>query len=175
MIDKVNRRVFPMLTRRQRWDCPACSVYKLSNSLQHIVARNETLCWGVWDKAKAKNAQRKGIGYLVIGYQDDVKMMIAGSHLYESQPALDIVHAAVEHTKTRRVTRLGWSDNWRPNPDGDPLRWEVIDAKTDNLSLVVSAIQRAGIADGHFGKKSVDEVKSVIEQILSGVTFNSSD
>lgn len=174
MINQVNQTVFPMLTRRQRWDCPACAVHKLAKAIEHVVTRSDTLCWGPHTPTKQQLASRRGIGFMTIGYRDDVKMMVAGSHLYEPPiPSLDLANLLISHTATRKVTRLGWSDNWRPNPNGNPEQWEIIDCKTDDLSRVIAAMNRAGIVDGKLGKKSAYEVKSTIEQILNGVTFNS--
>lgn len=165
--------MFPMLTRRERWDCPACAVVKIGRVSKHLLARCETLCWGPYSLAKVKNAQRKGIGYLSVGFVDDVRMLVAASHLYEPKPSLQVIEELVEHTSTRQVSRLGWSDNWRPPEDGNPERWDVIDSKCDDLARVNAAIERAGCVDGKIVGKSTIEVKAIIEQILNGVSFNS--
>ena len=163
-----------MLTRRERWDCPACAAVKLSKITKHLVTRCETLCWGLYSATKIKNAARRNIGYLNIGFVEDVKITVAGSHLYEpNKPSLNVVEEVISHVVTRQISRVGWSDNWRPTNDANPERWDRLDAKTDDLSRVQLAINRAGCIDGNIpNRKSFDEIKSTIEQILNGVTLN---
>lgn len=174
LLDRDNMRAFAQISRRERWDCPACAAKKIGKVTEHLVARSETLCWGPYSKAKVLNAQRKRIGYLSIGFVDDVRMLVAASHLYEpAKPSLQVIEELVEHTTTRQVSRLGWSDNWRPPPSKDPNRWDVVDSKCDDLARVNAAIERAGCVDGKIVGKSTIEVKAIIEQILNGVSFNS--
>lgn len=161
-----------MLTRRERWDCPACASVKLAKVTQHLVTRSETLCWGLYSTAKRQNALRKGLGFFSIGYKDDVKMIVAASHLYESKPSYQVIEELIEYSSTRQVSRLGWSDNWRPPDNGNPERWEIVDSKGDDLQRVKRAIDRAGCIDGKIIGKSTIEVKTIIEQILNGNTLN---
>lgn len=119
-----------------------------------------------------RNARRRGINYLGISLVDDSRILIAESHLFTNQsPSLTVLNEVTQFLSTRQVSRIAWSDRWRPNPDTDPERWAFIDSKGKDLATVKAAIEQAGCLDGRIRNKSVDEVKSLIEQILLGVTL----
>lgn len=112
---------------------------------------------------------------MALSFQDAPRIMIAGSHLYEPvMPSLEVVRSVITHIATETPTRVEWSDNWRPPEDGDPARYLVVDTKNDNLATVNSAIERAGVVDGRLAGRDPYEVKSVIEQILNGASFDKS-
>ena len=170
--DKVTGRVYPMPSRRQKWDCPPCATHKLAKATKHLVTRCERLCWGLYSEPKRHQARIRNIGYMTISYRDDVRMMIAESHLYEPpKPSLEVVKEVVAYSSDRTVSRLGWADKWRPDNTGDGDRYEIIDTDTDNLAKVNAAIERAGCMDGKLNGQDPIAVKSLIEQILNGVRF----
>lgn len=96
-------------------------------------------------------------------------MMVAGSHLYEPQlPSLTIIQQLVQHTSTRRVTRIGWSDNWRPESEAkEPITF--IETKTKDLAYVRSVLEDVGIYEGTIPDRSmmeiVDDLTSRFDQI----------
>lgn len=167
--DKETGRVYAAPNFRQRWDCPACASWKISEITKHIVAKTDRLCWGLHTNRQRVIANSRRIGWLSIGYLNDARIMVAESHLYEPLlPSEQVIQDIIRYTSSRQVTRVGWAEKWRP-PEGDANRYENLDTKERNLKRVQTAMQRAGIIDGRLGNKSVAEVKSNIEQILNGV------
>lgn len=165
--------MFPRVKWRGKWDCPACATKKLAEITEHLVTQAQTLCWGSWSLAKAKNASRRRIGYMKIAYTDDEPVMIAASHIYTpSKPSLTVIQEVLAHTMERTVSRIGWSDNWRPDKQTHPEDWLVLPTDISNLATVNAAIERAGVIDGKLAGRDPHEVKSVIEQILNGASFD---
>lgn len=176
ILDRVTKRAFFLPCFRGRWDCPACAMEKLGKNMQHLATRHSTLCWGPYDRAKRTLAQRKSLGTMMITYKDDVRIMVAESRLYTPQlPALTTIQQVIEHSVEREVSRIAWSDKWRPNREGDPERYDFISTDSTDIRRLKKQLEQAGIVDGSLGLMSVEVAKAKIEHIFNQVSFASSN
>lgn len=99
-------------------------------------------------------------------------MMVAGSHLYEPQlPSLNVIQQLVQHTSTRQITRVGWSNNWRPEPEPKPPTI-FVETKTTDIAYVRSVMEQVGIFEGMLPNKSIDEIRDDLSSHFDNVGFD---
>jgi hypothetical protein len=124
---------------------------------------------------KAVNAKRHNIGWFKVTYDDSPSVMVAGSHLYEP-PMLSqiVVQQIIDYSSDKTVSRIGWSEGWRPLPKDNPYNYQVINCDTGDYERVKEIMRKIGIDDGTLGGMSSSELKDRLGQHLKGVTWKPS-
>lgn len=139
----------------------------------HLTAKYDTLCWGLYSEAKQVLANRRNLGWFTLSYRDDVRIMVAQSHIYEPvQPALDVLSEVLTHTLDRSVSRLVWHPNWRPTKEANSRFFFIGETDSSNYAEVMAKIEQI-YKDGYYGKDSEEVVKARLDQSINGVSFDS--